>query len=372
VLFGLTLAALVALGAWWLVFFERSVSLEAEAQRRELRAAVFTAALALGHGPHPPSMGQLAGSEPLEVVPWSAASAEGPLLRRARPRHPQLAVRVSPATLTALDERARRRRVMVVGEGALLVVLILICTSMLYRLVRQERGHRARMERFLSAVTHEMKTPLAGMKSLLQTLAAGRVPEADRERLLAMGLKEADRLEHMVENVLISGRLRADVQPVRLEEVGLRGLLDEFVDHRRRFLVGRGDVVRLEWELGEEEPRAHIDPGATRVILDNLVDNALKYGGEEPTVTVRALRAGSGLLVRVEDRGRGFEPSKADALFEPFHRELAGGDAVQHGTGLGLSISRALARRMGGDLRADSEGPGEGARFTLRLGEVRA
>ena len=370
VLFGLSLAALCALGVWWFVFFERSVSLEREARLRELRAAVVVRALSLGHARHPPGPGPLAGPEPLEVVPWTGGATEDAFARRTLPRHPGLGVRVLPAALSSLEAHARRRRVMVAGEGGLLVVLILVCTSMLYRLVRLERQHAARMDRFLGAVTHEMKTPLAGMKSLLQTLAEGRVPAGQEGRLLAMGLKEAERLEHMVENVLLSGRLRADVEQVRLEPVALRRLLEEFVEHRRRYLVDRPDAVRLAWELDEDDVPASVDASAVRVVLDNLVDNALKYGGAEPLVTLRARREGGRLAVAVEDAGRGFPPEKAADLFVPFHRATAPDAAVQHGTGLGLSISRSLARRMGGDLTAHSDGPSRGARFTLVLGDA--
>jgi two-component system CheB/CheR fusion protein len=185
-----------------------------------------------------------------------------------------------------------------------------------------------------------------------------------------MGLKEIERLEHMVENVLISGRLRVERYQVDAGPLALRQILESFMEHRRHYLVGGRQSLRLLWEPPESELRVRGDPGALTVVLDNLVDNALKYGGESPEVTMRVRRAGSGVDVSVEDNGIGFDPGLANELFEPFHRAADARVGSHHGTGLGLSISAALVRSMGGRLSAESEGRGKGSRFIVRLSEA--
>jgi signal transduction histidine kinase len=185
-----------------------------------------------------------------------------------------------------------------------------------------------------------------------------------------MGLKEIERLEHMVENVLISGRLRVERYTVDPSPLALRGMLESFIEHRRQYLVGSRPVLRLLWEPGEQDLQVRGDPGALTVVLDNLVDNALKYGGESPEVTVRVRRAGDGVEVSVEDNGIGFDPGQAEGLFEPFRRAVDARGGSHHGTGLGLSISAALMRSMGGRLGAESGGPGKGSRFIVTLGEA--
>ena len=106
------------------------------------------------------------------------------------------------------------------------------------------------------------------------------------------------------------------------------------------------------------------DPAALRSIIDNLLDNAVKYGGR--AIEVVTIVDGEDGVLRVIDDGMGFDPQVAEALFAPFHRtkDAAGG---QQGTGLGLHISRTLARRMRGEVTAASSGPGQGARFEVRL-----
>jgi signal transduction histidine kinase len=125
-----------------------------------------------------------------------------------------------------------------------------------------------------------------------------------------------------------------------------------------------GARLALDHEEGLQDLEVLADPDFTRMILDNLVDNALKYGGSEPEVTIQARSEGSRVTIEVSDSGVGFEPGDAETLFVPFER-MSAAAASQSGTGLGLSISRGLARRMGGDVTAESEGPGRGSRFTL-------
>lgn len=372
--FGLTLLALAALGTWWLIFFARAVEFERDARMSQLRHAAVVAALTLGHRSQPPAPGRIEGPVTLEIVPRELAGGDRPGVPIG-PLHPQFVVRPAAAPVDAVEQALWRRKIMVFGEGLLMLVLLAVCTFMLYRLVRQERRHMRRMETFVAAVTHEMKTPLTGLKSLLQTFSDGRVPQSEQAKLYAMGLKEAERLEHMVENILIAGRLRGGAYRVHNEPVALRPFLEGFVEHRRRYLVDRPDAVGLVWEPRAEDVAVHCDPQALRIVLENLTDNAFKYGGSQtgpPQVTLRVRHEPGRVRLSVEDAGMGFDPDRAEDLFVPFTRVITGPAASQHGTGLGLPISRELARRMGGEIQARSPGPGKGSRFTVSLREVEA
>jgi two-component system, OmpR family, sensor histidine kinase SenX3 len=203
-----------------------------------------------------------------------------------------------------------------------------------------------------------------GVKSLLQTLSQDRVSQEQIPHLLILALKNMDRLEHLVENVLISGRLRVQGHPLQPSPLELGPFLVGFVQHRRELLSGQPEALVLEGE--EVTLRVLAESDALRVILENLVDNALKYGGDE-RITVRVKQEGNYVGIAVADRGIGFQPDEAELLFTPFFRALSGKQSIKHGTGLGLHISRSLARQMGGDLKAFSRGLGEGSCFTLTL-----
>ncbi len=369
ILFAMTLAALLALGIWWTVFFKRAVELEQRAAQSGLVHASTVMALMLGHADSPPKPGPIAGSVALEVVPAAARQA-GDLFTPLVPNFPELGVRPAPHLIAAIQAKAARRRIMYIGEGSLLFVLLGICTIMFFRLLQSERRRTRSMETFLSTVTHEMKTPLAGLKSMLQTFAAGKVPREQEPLLYAMGLKETERLEHMVENVLVSGRLRTRQYPLVLSPVHLCEFLSEFLAHRRQYLIGQDTSIDLEWNLEEPEVIVQCDRTALTVILENLTDNALKYGGEPCRVRFCVARVSGRIRLSVEDQGIGFDPDLAEKLFQPFMRATDASCSVHHGTGLGLSISRELIRRMDGDLLAESEGPMRGSRFILLLREA--
>lgn len=358
-MFGLSLLLLLALGAWWTVYISRSVDIERDARYFELCTAARVVSLELGTAPAAPTT----SPDPrLVVVSLAAAPADGltaPLL----PDHGHLGVRPAEAELTAIDAQVRSRRVMVIGEGGLLFALIFMNFGMLWRMVLLERRARQSTERFVSAVTHELKTPLAGIKSLLQTLSAGRVPADQTPRLLTMGLREADRLEHTIENVLLSGRLHTRRYDVQVVDLPLRDHLDRFIAHRRGLLVDDPERVRLVWEA-PEDLTVRADAGALRTILENLVDNGLKYG-DRTGVEVRVTATKGAARVAVTDRGQGFSADEAAVLFAPFRRTARAGTV--HGTGLGLSIARHLAARMGARLTGHSEGYEHGATFTVEL-----
>jgi signal transduction histidine kinase len=371
ILFGTTILGLLALSIWWTVFFSQAVELEKASKLSELSHAAVISALLLGHKGPQPELGPLSGPHPLEIVAFEP-NADDPILAPIVPNHPDLAVKPTEQAIATITSKLRARHIMLIGEGSLLLLLLGVCTFMLYRMVRAEQRMIRRMEQFVSAVTHEMKTPLAGIKSMLQTFSDGKVPAHEQERLYSMGLKETDRLEHMIENVLISGRLRTERYRLHIEAVQLHDLLRRFTRHRQRYLIGHPDDLTLDWTLPGDEVEVMGDSNALNLILDNLVDNAFKYGGEAQKVSIRVAVGDNQVVnITVADSGIGFDPAKAEELFIPFERDIGNQVASQHGTGLGLSIARTLARQMEGNLAASSQGQGTGSQFTLSLKEFR-
>jgi signal transduction histidine kinase len=365
VVFALTLVALFALGTAWTAFIWRSMQVERTMSLERLEIAVLHAAADCGSStastPPAPRKESL-----VELVPAGSPAREG-FIAPCSPFHPGLAVRPTTEAFDAIDHKLTLRRIQFHGESSTLLVLLAVCTVMLYRLVRTERVSAARMREFLATVTHEMKTPLTGIKSLLQTMAAGRIPSEDCPRLVGLGLKETERLEHMVDNILMSGRLRTSALQVHVEELRLKEQLEAFLDHRRRYMIGNEARLGLQWDAEGGDLEVRADANALRIVLENLTDNAFKYGGDKAPVTIVVTRSSDKAEVTVVDHGIGFAAHQAEALFTPFWRTSDGRSTQQHGTGLGLSLSLALARQMGGDLKAASEGPGQGARFTVSL-----
>ena len=264
--------------------------------------------------------------------------------------------------LLSLDHATDRQLFMISGESTLAGVLLCVLAVVLLMVARHRQAETTRLHSMLSLTTHQLKTPLAGVRALLQSLGNGSIPAELHERFLKQGIAECDRLEHMVETTLAYQRTVAR-GTTHAEVVPARQLISDILEHRRASFPE--DDVR--WEP-TEQVLITCDRDAVRVVLENLLDNARKYGGGR--VDLVGQSKGPRWRLEIRDSGQGFDPKDAERLFEPFER--GGGKGVAHGSGLGLYISRQLARGMHGELTAKSAGPGQGSVFALELPLARA
>jgi signal transduction histidine kinase len=343
-LFGTAVALLVALSTWWFVLIHGRIVYTHELHLALLDTEAQLAAERMGDHLYHMPLGLLPDDRRFEI----GVSRDGKRFLRPAPR-----------TLARIEASFERRKGMVIGEGTLLTSLLVAVVAMLYHLVRTERRFRSEMEEFLGRVTHEMKTPLAGIRAVLESLQGGRIAADQQPTLVALALEQIEREQHLVQNLLLAQRMRRPDQRLNAEDVPLATLLARFADHRRQTLTdGAGLDLACPPEL-----HAHADATAVWTILENLADNALKYGAR--TLKLTAVPHHKHVRVALQDDGIGFDPALHDHIFQPFVRAHA--SHTGQGTGLGLHLSRALAERMGGRLRAHSDGPGKGARFELEL-----
>ena len=278
---------------------------------------------------------------------------------------PGYSVDLRPDRIQTLDDTLTRRRLMVLGEGGLLLGLLGVCIFMLIRLVATRSAVQREMELFVGQMTHEMKTPLAGLRALLETIQRGRLEGSALQEALALGLRQVEREEHLVQTLLHAQRLRVMPHTMAADPVDMVQLVQGFLENRA--VARPGEPDRYEIESGSLGP-ALADRDAVWTILENLFDNADKAGASR--IRVGLLEAGNRVQVRCTDNGHGFEREDQERLFEPFNSLQQAGHEHKHGTGLGLYISRRLARGMGGELTGQSDGNGQGATFLLELPAV--
>jgi signal transduction histidine kinase len=228
---------------------------------------------------------------------------------------------------------------------------------------------------FVSAVTHELRTPLTTFRMYTEMLREGMVAGVEKEQAYLATLSlEADRLTHLVENVLAYARLEKSRAGGRIEAVRLGDLLARVKGR----LGARAAQAGLE--LGVEAPEEALDTlvsadaSAVEQILFNLVDNACKYaaGAADRRLHLESRRSRGKLELRLRDHGPGIPAADARRLFRPFSRSARDAAGSSPGVGLGLALSRRLARSMGGDLDYEPAGPGApGACFVLKLATVK-
>jgi signal transduction histidine kinase len=222
---------------------------------------------------------------------------------------------------------------------------------------------------FVSAVTHELRTPLTTFRMYSEMLAGGMVAdEAKRRRYLDTLRIEADRLVHLVENVLAYARLERGRARGRTETVRLADLVGRIGPRLAERAGQAGFEFVVEGAGADAAVRA--DPSAVEQILFNLVDNACKYaaGAADKRIHLVARAAGGRAALEVCDHGPGLSARDARRLFRPFSKSARQAAHSAPGVGLGLALSRRLAREMGGDLTLIPR-PDDGACFALFLSQ---
>jgi signal transduction histidine kinase len=208
---------------------------------------------------------------------------------------------------------------------------------------------------FVSAVTHELRTPLTTFKMYSEMLADDMVrDEAKRKSYLTTLCSEANRLSHLVENVLAYARLERGSARSRVERITLGQLIERSRERLEQRAEQAGMRIVVDADERAQNTVVHIDVAAVEQILFNLVDNACKYAAPSATENIIHLEAepdGKFAMLRVRDHGRGITDDGAKRLFQPFSKSADEAAHTAPGIGLGLALCRRLSRSIGGDLR---------------------
>ena len=222
---------------------------------------------------------------------------------------------------------------------------------------------------FVSAVTHELRTPLTTLRMYTEMLADGMVADPSQQRSYLHTLRaEADRLGHLVENVLAYSRLERNRAGYELSEMTLAEATGRTVERLAERAKQAGMTLRADVPADVSAVRIRANALALEQILFNLVDNACKYasGATDRTIDLSASSEDGVVMLRVRDHGPGIPTPRAGRLFHPFKKSVQDAANSAPGLGLGLALSRRLARSMGGELRVD-RGVADGAAFVLTL-----
>jgi signal transduction histidine kinase len=261
-----------------------------------------------------------------------------------------------------------RRRDLAISFGALFLLVI----SMAMVIIAGNRAQRlAKLQvDFVTAVSHELRTPLTVISSAADNIAHGVVE--GKQQLAQYGAvirNQARQLSGLVEQILLfaaagQGRQRYDFRPLEVPDIIEAALAST------RELVQSAQFT-VEREIAPDLPLVQGDRSALSQCLQNLITNAVKYGGDQRWLCIRARvletgMSGQEIQISVVDRGIGISPADLPHIFEPFYRSPSVAAAQVHGTGLGLPLAQSIARAMKGRITVESL-PGRGSTFTLHL-----
>lgn len=252
--------------------------------------------------------------------------------------------------------------VLAIGCGLALVLLVELTSQLANSFA--ERRYTQKQEEFIATVTHELRTPLAGIKLHAQTLERDDITPEELQRSLGFILQEAGRMEALVDDVLESSRLVARKKRLELFPVDLADFFTRYVEETAPRVEARGS--RLEARI-ETEATVLATEDALLRLMDNLVENAVRYSEPGAEIRCRVRDENGRAVIEVEDEGVGIPKGELKKVFDRFYQVARHGDERRKGTGLGLFIVSGLVRELKGQVRAFSHEGRPGTCFRIDL-----
>ncbi|HMP93571.1 MAG TPA: HAMP domain-containing sensor histidine kinase, partial [Phnomibacter sp.] len=251
----------------------------------------------------------------------------------------------APQKQAQVLEFARRKSGQYIGEGIIFMLLIMVGAVFVYRATRRYLRLGQQQQNFMMAVTHELKTPISVARLNVETLARRQLQPEQQQRLLQQTLAETDRLNDLCNNILLAARLDAGQVQFVKEPLLLNQLAAQLVKQYQERFDGRS----IEW-VETQEVTIMGEPMLLRMLLSNLLDNALKYAPPPTPVQVGVGIKHGRPALWVADEGPGIPEAERQRIFQKFYRLGAEETRSARGTGLGLYLVKKIANDHGAEV----------------------
>lgn len=274
-------------------------------------------------------------------------------------------LQIVPRNYTELEREVRIQRRTNLFFIIMSTFLIFLSLAIIYVAGRKERQLRQLKEDFISNVSHELKTPLSLIRMFSDILVAGRVRNQEtRQEYYSIIHNESDRMGRLINNLLDFASLGRTERRRHFERTNIAQLVSKELEAYRNEV--QKDGFQINVRVDTDVPDTYADPNAITMAFLNLLDNSVKYSGEQKEVFVRVGHENGFVDLSVEDKGIGISRAEHQKIFEKFYRGSSASVRKVRGSGIGLSITKHVAEMHGGEVLVDSE-PGRGSTFTLRI-----
>lgn len=257
----------------------------------------------------------------------------------------------------------------ILAEGCLLMAFLLVSLYMIFVSQRRLSRITKMQDTILSSVTHELKTPLASIRLYTETMLLREIPIEEKKKFLNRVLGEVERLQKLVDTILISASLNSDhnttknhikLDLIEIINTSMTRVKERF-DHMRlfQFKIRPANTQCSFYMLGNSQ---HLS-----TLFDNLFDNAVKYTKKNDLISIELLLGNENILVSVHDNGIGIEKRDLKKIFKKFYRVDKSAKSKVTGSGLGLSVCRSIVKEHNGKIYAKSDGLNKGTTFYVEF-----
>jgi K+-sensing histidine kinase KdpD len=261
--------------------------------------------------------------------------------------------------LDKIQRKHERNNAKYIGEGSIFLIVLMVGAVFVYRSVRKQFYMQQQQQNFMMAVTHELKTPISVARLNLETIQKYSLDEEKQQKLIRMTLQETTRLDFLTNNILISSQLEGSGYQSSKEEMDLSDLLKDCMQDFRNRYPDRKFVEMIEPGMDVKG-----DSLLLKILINNLLENAVKYAGKETQITASLKKEGSNIKMEIMDEGPGIADEEKKKIFDKFYR--IGDEVVRKtpGTGLGLYLCRKIVKDHNADISVTNNAPG-GSNFIV-------
>lgn len=258
------------------------------------------------------------------------------------------------------NDEIDKRVFMILGEGAVFLLIVLVGIWQIRRSMKKEIQLSKRQNNFILSVTHELKTPLAANKLYIQTIKKRELKKEQINQLLDKSLEENERLSRMIDNILNASQFEQRKIKLVKEKINLFQL---GIKCQERFSsIFQNYTIEVNVESGTE---ILADKGLIHSVLNNLIENAIKYAGSESKIEIYGRKKGNQTIFGVKDNGMGVPDNEKKLIFNKFHRSGDENTRSQKGSGLGLYIVSQIITLHNGKIECLDNHPGANFQITL-------
>ncbi|HMT35966.1 MAG: GHKL domain-containing protein [Bacteroidetes bacterium] len=262
----------------------------------------------------------------------------------------------------SIQDKKIKRTKQFLGEGSTFLLIILLSASIVYYAYYRQRKLSKLQQNFMLSVTHELKTPIAGIKLNMQTLEKRKLDEDIQMKLIKSSVNETNRLNDLCNNILIATQLENTSKAIYTEDVSLEQILSEVIDEMR----ARYRDLKIALNVYEEDKIIRGDATIWKLVISNLIENARKYSPKDEPIVVEMKQVEGKTLIAVIDRGNGIPDTEKKKIFEKFYRIGNENTRSSKGTGLGLFIVKKIIKMYKYDISVKNNIP-KGSIFEVTI-----